>query len=315
MKKLFFPLALILIFFPIYAAENLDFSNEAKEKMTRLEAGDYCSFLAEGGYDNWRLPTTTELSGLNKGGGNFWASDREKIEKTYVNDEDKAWFYDFSAKKREKSFVSTRMNVVCVRNVSAKVQPAVTLPVAPPRKKVDPHDKKACELARKERTTDAWKTYLEKFPNGKCAKEAQDAVEASEAFHKAELVRKAEKAQRMNCDTAQRKFPCIDSETGYMWSKTAIRKMTCKQAENYCNELTEGGYSNWRLPTLEMLMTLAGVDSNKFGDTDWYWTSTYGIDKEGRYWCGVNFADGHVSYHYGDSGCGHLKYVRCVRGK
>lgn len=302
----------ILMFFPLLAEAGCVFSSDAKETMTRLEAGDYCSFLTEDGHDNWRLPTTSELSGLNKSSGNYWSSDREKIEKKYVNDEEKAWFYDFSAGKKESSFVSAHLRVVCVRNASAQAQTVVVSPVVP-RRKADPNDKKACDSARKERTTEAWNNYLDKFPHGKCAKEARETVEASEAFRKAEAARMAEKAQRQSCDAAPGKFPCIDPDTGFMWSKAAVRKMTCKQAKNYCSELSEGGYSDWRLPSLDKLMTLAGVDSGRFGDTYWFWTSTSGIDEEGDYFCGVNFADGHVGYFYGDSGCIHLKYVRCVR--
>jgi len=117
MKKQLFSLVLILIFFPIYADEVWSRSVGGK---TFTEAVIYCSMLNENGY-TWTLPTTKELSGSNENSGNYWSSDPAadlNKNKKHTDDEDKAWFYNFSAGKREKAFVSTNMRVICIRKVT-----------------------------------------------------------------------------------------------------------------------------------------------------------------------------------------------------
>jgi outer membrane lipoprotein-sorting protein len=294
MKKLIFLLALILMFFPLCAAGKLVFSNEAKNLMTKNEAQDYCYDLKEKGASDWRLPTTAELSGLNKIEGYYWASDREKIKKKYVNDEDKSWFYDFSTKKREKSFVSTKMYVVCVRNeVAAKPKPAqkLTPPVEkktePPTQKIDPKDKNACEFSRNnsQNSMDAWEFYLKKFPNGVCAGEARTAIEKYNKQKRAEKERTLyEKAKKENTLSAWEKYlnEIPDGEHSFeaelnieikkkeylkgrkignlVWSDLSSKEMAWNDAKQYCENLSEGGFTDWRLPNIDELRTLLIAD-------------------------------------------------------
>ena len=52
-------------------------------------------------------------------------------------------------------------------------------------------------------------------------------------------------------------FPCIDSQTGLVWSSLADETMAWDAAGTRCeSELTEGGYTDWRLPTIDELRTL-----------------------------------------------------------
>ena len=50
--------------------------------------------------------------------------------------------------------------------------------------------------------------------------------------------------------------PCRDSSSGLIWSARASSTMTWNNAGTYCNNLTEGGYSDWHLPTIDELKTL-----------------------------------------------------------
>jgi hypothetical protein len=48
----------------------------------------------------------------------------------------------------------------------------------------------------------------------------------------------------------------IDTRTGLMWSLVPSDKMNWKIAKTYCDQLSLGGYTDWRLPTKEELETL-----------------------------------------------------------
>ncbi|MBO4710812.1 DUF1566 domain-containing protein [bacterium] len=50
------------------------------------------------------------------------------------------------------------------------------------------------------------------------------------------------------------------------WSKRSFRRMTWRSAKEYCKDLTEGGYSDWRLPTIsELRTTIKNCPSSQSG--------------------------------------------------
>lgn len=51
-------------------------------------------------------------------------------------------------------------------------------------------------------------------------------------------------------------MPCIDSETDIMWSSKSENVMRWEDAFIYCENLTEGGFNDWKLPSIEILLTL-----------------------------------------------------------
>ena len=126
------------------------------------------------------------------------------------------------------------------------------------------------------------------------------------------------------------------------WTDKADSLMSWQDAQDYCNNLTACGYSDWHLPTISELRSLiqncpatqtggecgvtdsclswsdcrdsacSGCDSDsssKLGDTGWFWSSSVLSDDYSDDAWGVNFHGGHVN--------GYLKssdfYVRCVR--
>lgn len=40
------------------------------------------------------------------------------------------------------------------------------------------------------------------------------------------------------------------------WSERSAKEMSWNEAANYCEELSEGGYYNWRLPSIDELRTI-----------------------------------------------------------
>ena len=53
-----------------------------------------------------------------------------------------------------------------------------------------------------------------------------------------------------------------DSTTGLMWQKETNPRMAPKAAETYCEKLTVGGYTDWRLPNIKELNTILNLDVN-----------------------------------------------------
>ncbi|MBP5435024.1 DUF1566 domain-containing protein [bacterium] len=60
--------------------------------------------------------------------------------------------------------------------------------------------------------------------------------------------------------------PCKDSETGLMWSAKSSERLGLEKAKSYCEALKEGGFSNWRLPSIDELRSLIdGCSNTKYG--------------------------------------------------
>ena len=138
--------------------------------------------------------------------------------------------------------------------------------------------------------------------------------------------------------------PCFDSESKLIWSEKAEGNLTWEDGVSYCENLTEGGYTDWHLSTISELRTLVqncqktetggicGVTDNclsdscwiendcfcpydstggynRFGDTGWFW-SLSPTDRQNYMWT-LYFASGNVSktqVHRDVKG-----YVRCTR--
>jgi hypothetical protein len=110
-----------------------------------------------------------------------------------------------------------------------------------------------------------------------------------------------------------------DTSTGLMWQKdTAWGTYTWDMAKAYCENLTLGEQSDWRLPTRIELQSI--VDYNAYGpsiDTAFfpdtkakrYWSSTFSQGHQEAVWY-VDFFDGEVSENVRRA----LQYVRAVRG-
>ena len=101
--------------------------------------------------------------------------------------------------------------------------------------------------------------------------------------------------------------PCIDTDTQYVWSARARQDMDWYSAIDYCDNLSEGGYDNWSLPSKEVLANFYnGNGSSKLGDTGFFWSSTPG-GGNGAYT--VDFSNGDVNFYY----TSYSYSVRCVR--
>lgn len=103
------------------------------------------------------------------------------------------------------------------------------------------------------------------------------------------------------------------------WHKaTSPDRLNFKDAESYCKALTTGGHTDWRLPTIQELLSLVdytrhdpAIDTDKFPDTksNWYWSSSPYASSPAYYAWIVHFHHGHAYYDRRD----HTAFVRAVR--
>ena len=142
--------------------------------------------------------------------------------------------------------------------------------------------------------------------------------------------------------SVKNKTPCKDSVTGFVWSAKSYIASTYIDAQSFCSNSREGGFSNWRVPNIDELRSLINGCSNtriggsckvsatngcltpdncstncgscgttdastisKFGDTEWFWSSSPTTGSS--YLWGINFSTGGLGYSE------NLRNVRCVR--
>ena len=106
-----------------------------------------------------------------------------------------------------------------------------------------------------------------------------------------------------------------DQKTKLQWTKT-FQRMALDEAVVFCENLNYGGHSDWRLPSIEELISL--VDYSKWGpassipvtEPSYYWSATTYANNTGYAWH-VFFDAGYVSNYYRKSSA---LYVRAVRG-
>ena len=138
--------------------------------------------------------------------------------------------------------------------------------------------------------------------------------------------------------------PWKDSDTGYRWSAKTADHISWNNAISYCADLEEGGYNDWKLPTISELRTLIincpatetggickGTDDclsledcrndpcdgcytkkffSKIEDVDSLWSSSERSDDTGDAWT-VDFYHGNITTY--NKFYDYLIKTRCVR--
>jgi len=115
-----------------------------------------------------------------------------------------------------------------------------------------------------------------------------------------------------------------DTSTGLMWQQDSVSTITWEQALAYCNNLTLAGYNDWRLPSINELLSIVDystweppIDIQLFGDDAFnrFWSSTSFTDNPNWVWS-VEFGNGGLFLNFKVLGdCDHgCEVFRAVRG-
>lgn len=115
-----------------------------------------------------------------------------------------------------------------------------------------------------------------------------------------------------------------DNNTNLMWQKTDGGEMTYEKAIQYCDTLTLGGYTDWRLPTAIELFSIQYFEANRpalnttiFTSTtaEYWWSSEKQADKADVIWLANNGGGigNHAKTESKSAGGNRLIHVRAVR--
>ena len=110
---------------------------------------------------------------------------------------------------------------------------------------------------------------------------------------------------------------CSEAKLGKLMWQDEVRNFewTWEQANEYCRLINIAGFDDWRLPTIDELISITDKSkinpaiNSAFKNTEfnWYWSSTRGVDDPSRVWA--------VNFWYGDywNNASGRCFVRCVR--
>jgi hypothetical protein len=120
-----------------------------------------------------------------------------------------------------------------------------------------------------------------------------------------------------------------DNYTRLIWQRdgAASGLLSWSDAVSYCEDLSLGGYDNWRLPTLRELSTLVdeatvapAINTTVFSNTSygarqpdkWYWASHQARGSSASW--GINFDDGFTGFNSGSAAWNTFgpSWVKCV---
>ena len=251
-------------------ASNLMWSQPSPGPMYFGTIVNYCEELRESGFSDWRLPTTEELkstmkecSGFKEGEGIFYTEKDSETLQAYVNgfylyegcfwsfnekENEQNWFNGYGIASAKSCLVDPDWhpcrpcqwglcNVACVWESSPKdFAGEKTIEI---KKAIDPDKLQWSENTMSNRKNYSASLLAERHIMYTAAKELCDESWVCE-------------------EEEERKIPC-----GYLHRDCMDDSFGVHDAYSYCESLREGGFSDWRQPTMEELRSLNSKDIKK----------------------------------------------------
>ena len=207
---------------------NLIWSGKSPERLRWVDAVDYCKNLNEGGYSDWQIPTIAALRTLLTCESYYCSSANSDGKNSKFGDIAFFWSatqgqgIDFYTGKTQTKNDAEAFDVRCVRKeVTTRFQECPELEF----ENADYYGQGGVNGVNVGWDWNDLK-WLE-FQYWLCIFECEDNI-------------------------------CKDPSSSLSWlfAKASNGKMTWNDAVSYCDNLTEGGYSDWRLPNISELRTL-----------------------------------------------------------
>ena len=253
---------------------NLIWSGKSPERLRWTDAINYCKNLKEGGYSDWQLPSIAALKTLITCEPGSWNDyDCSNADGKYNRFGDIDFFWSASQGKGVDFYTG---------NSGVSKSDAETYDVRCVRKEITSKQADCSELPENAQWNSAssiiqnwqWEDvswnqipktiYDEKAINTACTFTCKENYLFDSSSNQC-----LNPCDSNPCDSltaidatcvalTYELYSCAgkDPSSGLTWSGKALKKMFWNAAVSYCDDLTESGYSDWRLPTISELRTL-----------------------------------------------------------
>lgn len=206
--------------------ENMQWSEKAAEKMFARDAVDYCENLSESGHDDWRLPTISELRSLI-----------QNCEETKIGGS--CGVADNCLSQNDCQ------NKACDGCKDKTVQYS----------KLGDEGFFWSSSFRSESSDNAWYvdfTYASIHSHSDSKKSIRCVRGRNSITQSSETIKPVAKEQ-------------IPATSKLQWAKRAAKPLNWNQAIDYCENLSESGHSDWRLPSIDELKNakMGSYDENE----------------------------------------------------
>ncbi len=255
----------------IDAETDLMWSAKSEKSMDWGTAETYCETLDEGGYSDWFLPNSSVLYTLVRNCDDFYNGCEANYDGFYskFGETDELWSSTYMARRPELGVPSSAYTISFSRGRYYDRLPNNIYKVRCVRIEKTEREAECGRIPQNavynkvSKIQQTWNfSYYSWQPS--LISLYSTTASTTECRFKCDNGYKYTGAE---CRTVDLSFPkcspssetpCVDASSGLIWSaaKKESDKMDWEAAVSYCNDLSEGGFDDWHLPTINELRTL-----------------------------------------------------------